>query len=119
MHERHGLSQKKQTMFDLKKTKLIDFYYKYLSWINKYVLVTLGCFILMCLDSDCNLYKRYKYDERIRSLHKQIKFYQKEIDTSRKKLEELRTDKEGLERFAREEYYMKRANEDVYIIEEN
>ena len=79
----------------------------------------MGCFILMCLDGDSNPYKRYKYDETIHSLQKQIKFYQKEIDTNRKKLEELRTDKEGLERFAREEYYMSRENEDVYIIEEN
>ena len=106
-------------MFNWEKKKLVDFYYKYLAWINKYVLTTLGCFILMCLDGDSNPYKRYKYDETIHSLQKQIKFYQKEIDTNRKKLEELRTDKEGLERFAHEEYYMSRENEDVYIIEEN
>jgi hypothetical protein len=29
-----------------------------------------------------------------------------------------RTDKEGLERFAREEYLMKKADEDVFIIKE-
>ena len=28
----------------------------------------------------------------------------------------MHTDKEGLERFAREEYFMKKPNEDVYII---
>lgn len=106
-------------MFNLKKTKLVDFYNVYLAWINKYVLVALGCFILMCLDGDSNLYKRYKYDEKIHNLQKQIKFYQKEIDANRKKLEELDIEKEGLERFAREEYYMKRENEDIYLIEEN
>ena len=36
-----------------------------------------------------------------------------------KKLNDLHTDKEGLERFAREEYLMKRANEDIFIIEED
>ena len=36
-----------------------------------------------------------------------------------KKLKDLHTDKEGLERFAREEYFMKRSNEDVFIIEED
>ena len=100
------------------KAKLKDFYNKYLAWINKYVLVTIGVFILMCLDSDSNLYRRYQYDEKIRGLQKEIKFYQKEIATNRQKLNDLHTDKNGLERFAREEYFMKRENEDVFIFKE-
>ena len=59
---------------------------------------------------------RYTYDEKIRSLEKEIKHYQKEIEINSKKLNDLHTDKEGLERFAREEYFMKKPNEDVYII---
>ena len=67
---------------------------------------------------DSNLYKRYTYDEKIRSLEKEIKHYEEEIAINSQKLQNLRTDKEGLERFAREEYYMKRPNEDVFIIKE-
>ena len=48
----------------------------------------------------------------------QIKHYQKEIEINSKKLNDLHTDKEGLERFAREEYFMKRSNEDVFIIKD-
>ena len=98
--------------------RLKAFYTKYLAWINRYVLVTIVMFVLMCLDSESNLYKRYMYDEKIRSLQKEIKFYQREIETNRAKLRDLHTDKEGLERLAREEYFMKRSNEDVYIIKE-
>ena len=65
---------------------------------------------------DSSLYKRYTYDEKIRSLEKEIKHYQKEIEINSKKLNDLHTDKEGLERFAREEYFMKKPNEDVFII---
>ena len=65
---------------------------------------------------DSSLYKRYTYDEKIRSLEKEIKHYQKAIEINSKKLNDLHTDKEGLERFAREEYFMKKPNEDVYII---
>jgi cell division protein FtsB len=68
------------------------------------------------MDSDSNLYKRYTYDEKIRELEKEIKFYQDEIRINKEKLNGLRTDKEGLERFAREEYYMKKPDEDVFII---
>ena len=78
--------------------------------------VTIVFFALTFVMGDSSLYKRYTYDEKIRSLEKEIKHYQKEIEINSKKLNDLHTDKEGLERFAREEYFMKKPNEDVYII---
>ena len=97
-------------------SRIKDFYNKYLSRLNAYWLVIIGFLILTFTVGDSNLYKRYTYDEKIRSLEREIKHYQKEIEINSKKLNDLRTDKEGLERFAREEYFMKKPNEDVYII---
>lgn len=97
-------------------SRIKDFYNKYLSRINAYWLVTIVFFALTFAMGDSSLYKRYTYDEKIRSLEKGIKHYQKEIEINSKKLNDLHTDKEGLERFAREEYFMKKPNEDVYII---
>ena len=88
-------------------SRIKDFYNKYLSRINAYWLVTIVFFALTFAMGDSSLYKRYTYDEKIRSLEKEI---------NSKKLNDLHTDKEGLERFAREEYFMKKPNEDVYII---
>ena len=97
-------------------SRIKDFYNKYLSRINAYWLVTIVLSALTFEMGDSSLYKRYTYDEKIRSLEKEIKHYQKEIEINSKKLNDLHTDKEGLERFAREEYFMKKPNEDVYII---
>ena len=97
-------------------SRIKDFYNKYLSRINAYWLVTIVFFALTFVMGDSSLYKRYTYDEKIRSLEKEIKHYQKEIEINSKKLNDLHTDKEGLERFTREEYFMKKPNEDVYII---
>ena len=97
-------------------SRIKDFYNKYLSRINAYWLVTIVFFALTVVIGDSSLDKRYTYDEKIRSLEKEIKHYQKEIEINSKKLNDLHTDKEGLERFAREEYFMKKPNEDVYII---
>lgn len=97
-------------------SRIKDFYNKYLSRINAYWLVTIVFFALTFIMGDSSLYKRYTYDEKIRNLEKGIKHYQKEIEINSKKLNDLHTDKEGLERFAREEYFMKKPNEDVYII---
>jgi cell division protein DivIC len=38
------------------------------------------------------------------------------IEVDKKKLHQLRTDDEALERFAREEYFLKKENEEVFII---
>ena len=99
-------------------SRIKDFYNKYLSRINAYWLVTIVFFALTFVMGDSSLYKRYTYDEKIRSLEKEIKHYQKEIEINSKKLNDLHTDKEGLERFAREEYFMKKPNEDVFIIKD-
>ena len=83
-------------------SRIKEFYIKYLSWINAYWLVTIVFLIVTFTVGDSSLYKRYTYDEKIRGLEKEIKHYQKEIEINSKKLNDLHTDKEGLERFARE-----------------
>lgn len=96
--------------------KIKDFYVKYLSRINKYWLVLFLFVALMFAAGDSNPYQRYLYDQKIRSLEKEIEQYQEEIRVNSEKLKNLRTDREGLERFAREEYFMKRADEDIFVI---
>ena len=52
----------------------------------------------------------------LNDLEEEKEFYIKEINKDNKELKKLSTD-EGLEKFAREEYYMKRDKEEIYIIE--
>ena len=52
----------------------------------------------------------------IDDLETEKEYYKKEIEKDNKVIKELST-QEGLEKFAREEYYMKRENEEIYIIE--
>ena len=89
-----------------------------LSRVNTYVVVVAFFLFITFVVGDSNLYTRYTYDEKIRRLEREIRHYKKEIETDRKKLDDIRTNREGLERYAREEFYMKRANEDVFIIED-
>ena len=99
-------------------SRLIDFYKKHLAGLNKYWLVTILFFAVTFFIGDSNLYNRYKYDEKIRTLENEINRYKKEIEQNKKKIQELQTDKVGLEQFAREEYFMKKEDEDIFIIEE-
>ena len=98
-------------------SRLIDFYKKYISRLNKYWLVVILFFGMTFLIGDSNLYYRYKYDEKIKSLENEINRYKKEIEQNKQKIKELQTDKAGLEEFAREEYFMKKEDEDIFIVE--
>ena len=49
-------------------------------------------------------------------MKKQIDFYRKKTEENKVKLYELRSNKENLEKFARENYFMKKENEEVFII---
>jgi cell division protein FtsB len=96
----------------------MDFYEKYLAGLNKYWLVAILFLVFTFFIGDSNLYHRYIYDEKIRTLENEIQRYKREIEQNKKKLQELQTDKIGLEQFAREEYFMKKEDEDIFIIEE-
>jgi len=55
-------------------------------------------------------------NNEIKDLEDQKEYYRKEIEKDNKTIKKLSTE-EGLEKFAREEYYMKRDSEEIYIIE--
>ena len=99
-------------------SKWVEFYKKYVAGINKYWLVIIVFVFITFIIGDSNLINRRKYDDRIRYLENEIIRYKKEIEQNKKKLQELQTDKEGLERFAREEYLMKREDEDIFLVDE-
>lgn len=72
--------------------------------------------VMLFLFSDSNIKKRINSDREIRSLKSQIEFYRKKTEEDKKKLHELKSNKENLEKFARENYFMKRENEEIFII---
>ena len=57
-----------------------------------------------------------QYNSDINKLEDEKEYYHKEIEKDQKAIEEL-SKEDGLETFAREQYYMKKENEDIYIIE--
>lgn len=99
-------------------SRFIDFYNKYLARLNKYWLVILIFVAFTFFIGDSTLLRHRKLDDRIRGLENEIDRYEKQIERDKQKIQELHTDKAGLEQFAREEYLMKKENEDLYIVEE-
>ena len=52
----------------------------------------------------------------LRDLVKTKDYYDVQIEVTKKDLEELLTNNDNLERFAREKYLMKKPNEDIFVI---
>ena len=86
-------------------------------WNNKLVrnkfLVVLIFFLLWILLFDENSFISQK---RLNKLKAGKEFYIEKIKSDSIKLEELKNNPKNLERFARENYYMKNNDEDVYVI---
>lgn len=73
--------------------------------------------IMLFFFSDTNIMKRINSDKEVKTLKNQIEFYRKKTEADKTKLNELQSDKDNLEKFARENYLMKKENEEVFVIE--
>ena len=83
---------------------------------NKYVLIIILFAVWMLfLDSNSWLTHR-ELNKEIEALEENKKYYEKEIVKDQEIINTL-NDSQGLEQFAREEYFMKKENEEIYIIE--
>ena len=98
--------------------KFREIWEKYLSRINKYWFVTLLILAPTFMIGDSSLIMRMRYDEKINELEKEIRMCQKKIEADKESLRLLNTDPGNLEKFAREQYLMKRDNEDVFLFDE-
>ena len=83
---------------------------------NRYFLTLLAFLVWIIIFDNNNLLQRYHYMKNLRQLEKDRDYFKERIDEDHRKLNELKTSNDNLEKFAREQYFMKKDNEDIYII---
>lgn len=86
---------------------------------NKYFLASLVFVVWLTFFDQNNIIDRFFAIQKYKQMEKDRKYYIEKIKSDNKKLEELRTDRENLEKFAREQYLMKKADEDIFIVVED
>ncbi|TKG91095.1 septum formation inhibitor [Puteibacter caeruleilacunae] len=76
------------------------------------------CFFLVWLlfFDEHNIIRRIDNYGKYKQLEEDVFYYKGKIKEDREKLNELTSNKENLERFAREQYLMKKENEDVFVV---
>ncbi|MGX5820132.1 FtsB family cell division protein [Chitinophaga lutea] len=83
---------------------------------NKYLLVAAFMLALFLFFDRNNVFSQYQLFKEIRQMESQKEFYQTEIDKARQDQFELLSSPEKLEKFAREQYRMKKDDEDLFIV---
>ena len=83
---------------------------------NKFFIVTVAFIVWMLFFDKNDLVSQYEYHQQVNNLKQERDFYKSETEKVSKDLDELTSDPEKLEKFAREKYLMKKENEDVFVI---
>ncbi|HBE40834.1 MAG TPA: septum formation initiator [Bacteroidales bacterium] len=83
---------------------------------NKYILTILLFLIWIVLLDSNNLVARFREMRELNKLKNDREYYIIKIREEIRKLQELKTDNRNLEKFAREQYRMKKPDEDLYIV---
>lgn len=91
-----------------------QFFRKYIN--NKYFYTAFAFVVWMVFFDQESFIEQYRLNKTLNGLEDQKAFYLEEIEKNEKTIELLETDSSALEKFAREKYYMKKDNEEVFVI---
>ena len=83
---------------------------------NFYFIVGVVFIVWMLFIDSNDLYSQYKRQNKLEELEQQKAYYTQKIKEVEKDREELLSNEELLEKFAREKYLMKKESEDLYIL---
>lgn len=86
---------------------------------NKFFITGLIFILWMLVFDNSNWVSMLNTRRKINRMEDEKEYYQKKITDDKRKIRELRTNGENLEKFAREQYLMKKTNEEIFIIDEN
>ena len=85
---------------------------------NKFIVVRTIFVVWMFFFDSNSVIKQYSLQSTLQELKDKDSYHKDEIQQSEKYNEELFTNDKTREKFAREHYYMKKADEDVFVIED-
>ena len=83
---------------------------------NTYVIIILFFVVWMVFFDSNSTLVHLELNEQINDLKKETQYFKNEIKKDNKEISKIQSDS-GLEKYAREELFMKRDNEDIFIIE--
>jgi cell division protein DivIC len=83
---------------------------------NKYAIASALFIIWVGFFDENNLIERFQNLMELKNLKENKEYYIHKIKEDAERLKELKTNNDNLEKYAREQYLMKRDNEEVFVI---
>ncbi|WP_456422075.1 FtsB family cell division protein [Lutibacter sp.] len=83
---------------------------------NKYVIILSIFIVWMVFFDENSMLNHREFNKEINKLKNEKKYYKTQIKQDKELINKLKNNEE-LEKFAREEYHMKKENEEIYLIE--
>ncbi len=83
---------------------------------NKYVITFLIFYLWLFFFDQHSIWERKGHEATIESLEKEKTYFIENIENDKNRIHELKTNRKNLEKFAREQYLMKKENEDIFIM---
>ena len=89
-----------------------------LSLIRSKYFLTIVCFgvWMFCFDDRDVITTHFRHTSELNELMLSKKYYEEQITNTREELRQLKQNDATIEKYAREKYFMKRDNEDLFVI---
>ncbi len=84
---------------------------------NKYLIAVVAFAAMMLFFDDNNVFVQWDRRQQLNNLLRNKAYYEEQIKTTQHQLNQLQSNPAAIEKFVRENYLMKRDNEDVFIVE--
>ena len=89
------------------------------SWLRNKFLIAFAAFaVWMLFFDERDVFTLQKYRNELKELQQSKNFYSAEINKEKSELEKLKNNPYTLEKYAREKYYMKRDQEELFLVPE-
>ena len=83
---------------------------------NKYFIAIIAFAVWMLFFDKNDMLSQFEYRTEVKKLQEEKDFYLKETADVKKDLSEIDSNLNTAEKFAREKYFMKKDNEDVFVV---
>jgi cell division protein FtsB len=89
------------------------------TWYVKYLIVCIIGVLIVGFFDENSVLAHMQNKQRIRELKAEIEHYEDLNDANKKRIKQLETDPKAMEKIARERYFMKSDDEDIFVLSDD
>ena len=83
---------------------------------NKYIIALTAFIVLMLFIDHNDIFLQMERSRQLNNLLETKAWYQNQIEQTKRNLADLQNNAAALEKYAREKYYLKKDNEDLFVV---